>query len=119
MPKMDIRPAYRILTSLLIGSGVGFGMSMLSAAPVVKGYVMDVQMVPAVCAYDPLKSKKRKCLEGYSLNITGLYPETSTRDCTTNSSLNFLRCKPKWLHGLCLMKMLAWRFGTLPAAVSQ
>lgn len=86
MPKMDIRLAYRILTSLLIGSGVGFGMSMLSAAPVVKGYVMDVQMVPAVCAYDPLKSKKRKCLEGYSLNITGLYPETTTRDCTTNSS---------------------------------
>lgn len=76
----------QVLTSLLLGGGAGLGVSATSAAPVVHGYVMDVQMVPAVCAYDPLKNKKRKCLEGYSLNITGLYPETNAKDCTTNSS---------------------------------
>lgn len=86
MLRLENRPAFRVLTSLLLGSGAGLCMSVSLAAPVVNGYVMDVQMVPAVCAYDPLKNKKRKCLEGYSLNITGLYPETNSKDCTTNSS---------------------------------
>lgn len=85
MPKKNSH-AMKMLISLLAGSGAGLAMSMASANPVVIGYVMDVQMVPAVCAYDPLKNKKRKCLEGYSLNITGLYPETNGRDCSTQSS---------------------------------
>ena len=29
---------------------------------------------------------KRKCLEGYSLNISGLYPQTTSTHCTTTSS---------------------------------
>lgn len=57
-----------------------------SAAPAVHGYVMNVQLVPAVCSLDPQKHKKRKCLEGYSLNITGLYPETGQQDCLSASS---------------------------------
>lgn len=50
------------------------------------GYVMDIQMVPALCSLDPAYSKKRKCLEGYSLNISGLYPQTTSTHCTTTSS---------------------------------
>ena len=49
-------------------------------------YVMDVQMVPALCSLYPEYAKKRKCLEGYSLNIAGLYPQTTSQDCSTNSS---------------------------------
>ena len=50
------------------------------------GYLMDIQMVPAVCALDPSKARKRKCLEGYSLNIAGLYPLKPEKDCRTQSS---------------------------------
>lgn len=49
-------------------------------------YIMDVQMVPAICSLHADFSKKRKCLEGYSLNISGLFPERATGDCTTTSS---------------------------------
>ncbi|WP_445116688.1 ribonuclease T2 family protein [Acinetobacter sp. WZC-1] len=51
-----------------------------------QGYVMQVQMTPAVCALDSNKRKQRKCLEGYSLIVTGLSPETSQNDCATRSS---------------------------------
>lgn len=73
---------------LLISSGIAMGFFVTSAhaAPTVFGYVMEVQMTPAVCLFDSQGSKKRKCLEGYSLNITGLYPETTTRECQTKSS---------------------------------
>ncbi|GAA5556854.1 hypothetical protein Asch01_01563 [Acinetobacter schindleri] len=54
------------------------------AAPT--GYIMDVQMVPALCSLYPELAKKRKCLEGYSLNISGLFPETSQQDCSTQTS---------------------------------
>ncbi|CAI3149284.1 hypothetical protein MWMV18_MWMV18_01725 [Acinetobacter calcoaceticus] len=47
---------------------------------------MHVQMTPAACALDPSKQKQRKCLEGYSLTITGLMPETNQTDCSTESS---------------------------------
>lgn len=68
-------------------SGVGFILitPRIYAAPV-QGYVMVIQMTPAVCMLDTHSSKKRKCLEGYALNISGLYPETSKTDCKTNSS---------------------------------
>ena len=56
------------------------------AAPTVQGYVMQVQMTPAVCAIDSSKKKQRKCLEGYSLTITGLLPEVAASDCSTNTS---------------------------------
>ena len=57
------------------------------AAPAVQGYMMNVQLVPAVCSLDPQRNKKRKCLEGYSLNITGLFPETRSKDCVAGSAV--------------------------------
>ena len=60
-----------------------------------KGYVMDIQMVPAICALDKQKSKKRKCVEGYSLNISGLYPEINRDNCQTRSSATLLPLQAK------------------------
>ncbi len=71
----------------LICAGVGLMSSVLHAEPVnLQGYVMHVQMTPAACALDPSKQKQRKCLEGYSLTITGLMPETNQGNCSTDSS---------------------------------
>jgi ribonuclease T2 len=58
----------------------------LSHANTAPGYIMSIQMTPAICMLDPSLKKKRKCLEGYSLNIQGLYPELYNRNCRTNSS---------------------------------
>ncbi|WP_163121367.1 ribonuclease T2 family protein [Acinetobacter portensis] len=66
-----------------------FGLSIVTPhlfANTPAGYVLEIQMTPAICLLDTSKVKKRKCLEGYTLNIQGLYPETSRRDCSTNSS---------------------------------
>ena len=53
----------------------------------IAGYVMHVQMTPAVCSFDSSRQKQRKCLEGYSLTISSLLPEVPVgRDCQTNSS---------------------------------
>lgn len=72
---------------LVVGA---FGMllpsSLLWAGTAADGYVMHVQMTPAICVLDGGKVKKRKCLEGYSLNIQGLYPQTSQQSCQTSSS---------------------------------
>ncbi|MFW1733428.1 ribonuclease I [Acinetobacter sp. ULE_I001] len=73
-----------------------FGLNMqLHAAPQLQGYVMQVQMTPAVCALDSSKQKQRKCLEGYSLTITGLLPETTERNCTTNTSASLTPLQAK------------------------
>ncbi|OAL77719.1 ribonuclease I [Acinetobacter sp. SFB] len=73
--------------ALFVASGAGLGLcsSHSFAAPLL-GYVMVVQMTPAVCMLDNQKSKKRKCLEGYSLNISGLLPETAESECKTSAS---------------------------------
>lgn len=73
----------------LICAGFGLMSSVSHAEPTsanLQGYVMHVQMTPAVCALDSSKQKQRKCLEGYSLTITGLIPETNRADCSTDSS---------------------------------
>lgn len=57
-----------------------------AAEPTLQGYVMHVQMTPAVCALDRRIAKQRKCLEGYALTISGLIPETTAQNCRTNSS---------------------------------
>lgn len=62
---------------------------------VLKGYIMNIQMVPATCALDKQKNKKRKCAEGYSLNIAGLYPETTQPSCHTQSSAALLPLQAK------------------------
>lgn len=52
-----------------------------------QGYVMQIEMTPAVCSIDASKRKQRKCLEGYSLTVMGLIPETGNiTECKTNSS---------------------------------
>ena len=51
----------------------------------VNGYVLAIQMTPVSCL-NSSKVKQRKCLEGYSLNIKGLFPEVNKRDCSTSSS---------------------------------
>lgn len=68
-------------------AGGGLLSSVAQASPNVSGYVMHIQLVPAICALDMSNSKKRKCLEGYSLNVEGLYPEGFRQNnCETSSS---------------------------------
>lgn len=71
---------------LFISALMMAGMSSMPVSATPTGYVMDVQMVPAICSLYPEYAKKRKCLEGYSLNITGLFPENPQGNCITNSS---------------------------------
>lgn len=79
-----------IQIALLFIGGLGGSVCSLAAnaaspsTPL--GYVMEIQMTPAMCMLDSQRSKKRKCLEGYSLNIVGLLPETAQRNCETSSS---------------------------------
>lgn len=73
----------RLVLLFASASLVGVGQTVSANSP---DYIMDVQMVPAVCSLHADFSKKRKCLEGYSLNISGLFPETTSGDCTTTSS---------------------------------
>lgn len=56
------------------------------ATATLQGYVMHVQMSPAICVLDRSSAKQRKCLEGYSLTIAGLMPEINSSNCTTQSS---------------------------------
>lgn len=50
------------------------------------GYVLHIQMTPAVCALDTSQQKQRKCLEGYSLTIGSLVPENMDTECGTTMS---------------------------------
>lgn len=53
----------------------------------VTGYVMHVQITPAICALDQSKQKQRQCLEGYSLTIAGLMPEVHAgQNCTAKTA---------------------------------
>ncbi len=80
----------------LICAGVGLMSSVLYAEPVnLQGYVMHVQMTPAACALDPSKQKQRKCLEGYSLTITGLMPKQTKVTAQQTVLQPYLHCKPK------------------------
>ncbi|WP_454923391.1 ribonuclease T2 family protein [Acinetobacter lanii] len=73
----------------LVNVGCTLPIAQSIAAPVgLQGYVMQVQMTPAVCSLDTSKKKQRKCLEGYSLTITGLIPETTQQHCNTTTSPN-------------------------------
>ncbi len=86
--KLSTRVGQHVKTALMfVSAGLAVSSNSSFASPVgLKGYVMQVQMTPAVCAIDSTKKKQRKCLEGYSLTITGLMPEISARDCSTRSS---------------------------------
>lgn len=52
----------------------------------VSGYVLRIQMTPAVCKLDKTQQKQRQCLDGYALTIAGLLPELTQPSCSTNSS---------------------------------
>lgn len=75
------------LTGCILGGSFYLLSPVLHAdMPRLQGYVMQIQLTPAVCALDTNRQKQRKCLEGYSLTITGLLPETSHASCETSSS---------------------------------
>lgn len=79
----------RNLIQSLVLVGVGSFVTSFQAVASPKGlqgYVMHIQMTPAICSIDKSKIKQRKCLEGYSLTITGLLPEVAASDCSTNTS---------------------------------
>lgn len=50
------------------------------------GYILHIQMTPAICALDSNQKKHRKCLEGYSLTIASLIPENFDSNCITDES---------------------------------
>ncbi|SEM13356.1 ribonuclease T2 family protein [Acinetobacter sp. DSM 11652] len=74
-----------LLSSLSVGALL-CSADVMASGKGLQGYVLQVQMTPAICALDRTKAKHRKCLEGYSLTIKGLIPETSRHDCQTSSS---------------------------------
>lgn len=89
-----------------------------------QGYVMQIQMTPAVCALDATRQKQRKCLEGYSLTITGLLPETTEVNCHTSSSANLSPLQAKVVARVMPdenARMLLWRSvgGCVPMSASQ
>lgn len=51
-------------------------------------YVLHIELSPAVCKLDPTQKRTRQCLEGYSLNVSGLYPQGSPKSCVTSNVLN-------------------------------
>ncbi|WOE31312.1 MULTISPECIES: ribonuclease I [unclassified Acinetobacter] len=86
MKKMDHTIQFNHRVLYFVSSLVLYLVFSNTHANTVNGYVMGIQMTPAVCLMDSAKAKTRQCLEGYALNITGLYPETRQVDCQTNSS---------------------------------
>ena len=57
------------------------------AAP--NGYLLKINLVPALCRIDDSFRNSRQCMEGYALTVTGLLPEgVNTRKCATSSNAN-------------------------------
>lgn len=50
------------------------------------GYILHVQVTPAICELDNNAKKQRKCLEGYAMTVASLVPEVVRNDCSTDSS---------------------------------
>lgn len=88
---------YQMIYSILLVSGCCLGMQVATAKTVAPDYVMQLQMVPALCALDVKKVKKRKCLDGYAINIAGLYPQTQKQSCYTESSAQLAPLQAKVL----------------------
>ena len=87
MAKIFRRLKKQLQTWILICASCAFlNIQANAAIPPLQGYVMQVEMTPAICSLDINRQKQRKCLEGYSLTITGLLPEVSRNECKTNSS---------------------------------
>jgi ribonuclease T2 len=55
------------------------------AAPT--GFVLRIELSPAVCKIDASQKRTRQCLEGYSLTVSGLMPEgVNDKTCETSST---------------------------------
>lgn len=80
-----LRKKYIVWMAVYIGFLL-FTVQVYAASVQPQGYVLQIQLTPAVCALDSSKQKQRKCLEGYSLTISGLLPETTQKDCTVTST---------------------------------
>ena len=64
---------------------LGWTQQLYAAPP--KGYILHIELSPAVCKIDPLQKRTRQCLEGYSLTVLGLFPEgVEINNCETSSS---------------------------------
>lgn len=58
----------------------------IMAAPT--GYLLKINLAPAVCRIDNSMRNSRQCMEGYALTVMGLLPEgVNTRKCATSSSI--------------------------------
>ncbi|MEB3767101.1 ribonuclease I [Acinetobacter sp. MD2] len=88
--RMDIEQIQRLFSLLTCGCLLGFCLVATRAAfaenIVNTGYILHIQMTPAVCSLDSARKKQRKCLEGYALTVAGLMPETLHNRCETNTS---------------------------------
>lgn len=70
--------------TLLIGL-LGLLVTTVWAAPT--GFVLQIELSPAVCKIDVSQQKTRQCLEGYSLTVSGLMPEgVKEKTCETSSA---------------------------------
>lgn len=63
------------------------GVCASSAYATPNGYVLNVELSPAICKIDTSQKRLRQCLEGYSLSVAGLYPVNSQKKCETSSGL--------------------------------
>ncbi|KAA8734553.1 ribonuclease I [Acinetobacter qingfengensis] len=55
------------------------------AAPT--GFVLQINLTPAICKIDASQKRSRQCLEGYALTVSGLMPEgVNSRSCATSST---------------------------------
>ena len=69
MKKISLKATSSFAAAGCVTAVIGLCSSPAFAAPALQGYVMRVQMTPAVCALDSSRQKTRQCLEGYSLTI--------------------------------------------------
>nr|WP_324625417.1 ribonuclease I [Acinetobacter sp. MD2(2019)] len=103
----------------------GFAASSVHAeAPPNRGYVLQVQMTPAVCALDGTRKKQRKCLEGYSLTVDGLVPEMIRTGCETNTSATLAPLQAKVVARIIpdeIARIQLWRSvgGCMPMNATQ
>lgn len=65
--------------------GMFIGIMCLGQHSHASSYQLKIELSPAVCLLDTSQQKRRKCLEGYSFTIVGLFPET-TQNCVTATS---------------------------------
>lgn len=66
--------------------GAKSGQAELNTVSGNVGYILHIQMTPAVCMLDETNKKQRKCLEGYAFTVASLVPEMINLDCETHSS---------------------------------